>query len=61
VQASTRSGPVRDHPTPELQALRALATRAVNDHVDDLGLCAVCGSAFPCERAVLAEHNLDLL
>jgi len=33
----------------------------INDHLDDDGLCAVCGSAFPCERAVLAEHNLDLL
>lgn len=25
---------------------------------DDSGLCAVCGYAWPCERAVLAEHNL---
>lgn len=45
---------------PELMALLALATRVINDHVDDGGLCAVCGSAFPCERAVLAEHNLAL-
>ena len=45
----------------EERALRALATRVINDHVDDCGLCAVCGSAFPCELAVLAEHNLDLL
>jgi len=47
--------------TPELEALRALASRVINQHVDDRGLCAVCGSAFPCERAVLAEHNLALL
>ena len=46
--------------TPEFEALLSLATRVINDHVDDDGLCAVCGSAFPCERAVLAEHNLDL-
>ncbi len=50
----------REHLTPEFEALRALATRVINQHVDDHGLCAVCGCAFPCERAVLAEHNLDL-
>lgn len=43
---------------PELEAMIALATQALNDHIDDAGLCAVCGSAWPCERAVLAEHNL---
>jgi len=46
---------------PEFEALLTLATRVINEHVDDRGLCGVCGSAFPCERAVLAEHNLDLL
>ena len=35
--------------TPEFEALRALATRMINDHVDDHGLCAVCGCAFPCK------------
>ena len=45
----------------ELKALRDLATQVINEHVNDNALCAVCGSAFPCELAVLAEHNLDLL
>ena len=43
------------------EALLALATRVINEHVNADDLRAVCGSAFPCERAVLAEHNLDLL
>jgi hypothetical protein len=51
----------RSYVIPELVALRPLATGVINEHVDDRGLCAVCGSAFPCELAVLAEHNLDLL
>jgi hypothetical protein len=41
-------------------ALHQLATVVLNEHTDDRGLCAVCGCAFPCERAVLAEHNLVL-
>ncbi len=45
----------------EFEALRALASRVINEHVNDDDLCAVCGSAFPCELAVLAENNLDLL
>ena len=52
------------HPTvlvPEFETLRALATRVINDHVDARGLCWVCGSAFPCGLAVLAEHNLGLV
>jgi len=48
-------------PIPEFEALRALASRVINEHVDYDGLCAVCGSAFPCGRAVLAEHNLGLV
>lgn len=44
----------------EIIALHQLATFVLNEHTDDRGLCAVCGCAFPCERAVLAEHNLAL-
>lgn len=44
----------------EIETLRQLATHVLNEHTDDLGLCAVCGCAFPHERAVLAEHNLTL-
>lgn len=44
----------------EMDALHQLATVVLNEHTNDHDLCAVCGSAFPCERAVLAEHNLAL-
>ena len=43
---------------PELEAMIRLATQEFNDHTDDADLCAVCGCAWPCEHAVLAEHNL---
>jgi hypothetical protein len=42
----------------EIDALHQLATVVLNEHTNDHDLCAVCGTAFPCERAVLAEHNL---
>lgn len=44
----------------EIAALHQLATVVLNEHTNDLGLCVVCGCAFPCERAVLADHNLTL-
>jgi len=47
--------------TSGFEALLALATWVINEHVNADDLCAVCGSALPWERAVLAEHNLDLL
>jgi hypothetical protein len=42
------------------EALHQLATVVLNEHANDQGLCPACGCAFPCERAVLAEHNLTL-
>jgi hypothetical protein len=30
-------------------------------HTNADALCAVCGCVFPCESAVLAEHNTALL
>jgi hypothetical protein len=41
-----------------LAQLISTATSVINEHVNDQGLCAVCGAAWPCERAVTAEHNL---
>jgi RNA polymerase-binding transcription factor DksA len=41
-----------------VEALYQLAATVVNEHTNDYGLCVVCGSAFPCERATLAENNL---
>ncbi|WP_239307896.1 MULTISPECIES: hypothetical protein [unclassified Frankia] len=40
-----------------VEVLHRLATVVLNEHANDHGLCVVCGCAFPCERAVLAEHN----
>jgi hypothetical protein len=50
-----------DYFPPELARLCAMATRVLNEHTNDHDLCAVCGSAWPCARAALAEHNLALL
>lgn len=47
-------------PMTEVDALRQLATAVLNEHTNLRDLCAVCGCAFLCERAVLAEHNLAL-
>ncbi len=33
-----------------LVSLVHTAQREINGHVNELGLCAICGSAFPCER-----------
>ena len=44
-----------------LEHLAQLASGVLNEHVNDEGLCAVCGSAFPCQAAVLAEGNLGLV
>lgn len=41
-----------------LEALSSLAARVLNEHTNRADLCAACGCAWPCERAVLAEHNL---
>lgn len=43
-----------------LGALLSLAVTVLNEHTNDAGLCVACGCAWPCEPAVLAEHNLDV-
>jgi hypothetical protein len=44
----------------EIERLAELATAVLNEHTNDQGRCAGCGCAFPCDSAVLAEHNLAL-
>jgi hypothetical protein len=45
-----------------IQHLGQLATAVLNEHVNDRGSCAAChGATFPCDLAVLAEHNMALL
>lgn len=53
--------PVDDLFHSTVHQLSTIASQVLNEHVNDHGLCAVCGSAFPCGRAVLAEHNLASL
>jgi hypothetical protein len=53
--------PVTDYFPPELELLCSRAVLVLNEHIDAAGLCAVCGSAWPCERVQLAEHNLAVL
>jgi len=50
--------PAAERFPPEVLQLLSIATRVINEHVNEHDLCAVCGSAWPCERAVVAEHNL---
>jgi hypothetical protein len=45
----------------EIEHLAQIASVVLNVHINQEGLCAVCGCAFPCESAVLAEHNVALL
>jgi hypothetical protein len=52
------TAPDTDHFAPKLVQLISTAASVMNEHVNDQGLCAICGSAWPCERAVVAEHNL---
>lgn len=42
----------------EIDKILSLATRVLNEHTNELGLCAVCGSAWPCQSVILADHNL---
>jgi hypothetical protein len=53
--------PETDRFLSEVARLISIATSVINEHVNDQGLCAVCDSAWPCERALLAEHNLAAL
>jgi hypothetical protein len=41
-----------------VRLIRAAAS-VMDEHVTDQhGRCASCGSAWPCEPAIVAEHNL---
>ena len=45
-----------------LELLRAGAIRALGEHVSEHGHCVACwGAAWPCERALLAAVNLELV
>jgi hypothetical protein len=42
----------------ELAKLHALAAVVLGKHQNNSDLCAICGTAWPCQRVVLADHNL---
>ena len=44
---------------PELAKLLDTAQKEITEHSNDHGLCCLCGSSFPCERAVLADLALS--
>lgn len=41
--------------------LCVLAAQEITSHTCKDGICVICATAWPCERAELAEHNLALL
>jgi hypothetical protein len=46
---------------PELVHLLGTAQQVIDQHVNDCGNCACCGSLWPCQRAQLAEFALGAL
>jgi hypothetical protein len=48
--------PVQESAPSELEALSSLAVTVLNEHTNDADPCAVCGSTWPCERVIPAEH-----
>jgi hypothetical protein len=52
---------ITDYFPPELRQLSATASQVLDTHLNDQGCCVVCQSAWPCQRAQLAEHNLAAL
>jgi hypothetical protein len=49
--------PVSTPALEDLGALSSLAVAVLNEHTNQAGPRAACGSAWPCEQASLAEHN----
>ena len=43
---------------PGLLQLLGTAQRVIDQHLNQDGRCAACGSAWPCQRAELAEFAL---
>jgi hypothetical protein len=53
--------PADDRLPPALERLLKTAQQEIDRHINDCGLCAVCGSAFPCDRATLADLALSAM
>jgi hypothetical protein len=57
----TISDSATDFLLPELAHLLTTAQRELDEHVNEQGRCAICGCAWPCQRAVLADLALSAL
>jgi hypothetical protein len=57
---AVRSEPAVEHVSAPLERLRQTALTEIDRHVKQGGRCVICGTPFPCERAVLAELALGL-
>ena len=44
----------------DLRSLASRAARTMRDHTSHDGQCDTCGVVWPCEPAILADHNLEL-
>ena len=60
-QNTTGTISVRDPLPVVLKLMRTLATSVLEEHTDQAGLCVVYGSTCPCERVVVATHNLAVI
>ena len=50
--------PAAERFPPGVRQLLSTATRIIDEQLNEQGLSAICGSVWPCERAMGAEHNL---
>ena len=46
---------------PSLALLLKTAQAEIDRHINDHGLCIICHSVFPCDRAILADLALSAL
>jgi hypothetical protein len=60
-QSATMAGGPDSYLPSSLAIWLKTAKREIDRHINDRGLCSVCGSSFPCERAVLADLALSAL
>jgi hypothetical protein len=48
-------------PLPTLDRLTEVAIAVFASHLNCSECCAVCGTGWPCQQVVLADHNLAVL
>ncbi len=48
-------------PLPTLDRLAEVAIAVFDEHLNFAECCAICGTGWPCEQVVLADHNLAVL